>query len=75
MVEHTRPHPRLVKSASPLPGKRVKLEAWIPEVAAAKLKMAVITIDTGSGSGVYARQFTDHALFGRFCGRLLLREV
>ena len=65
MVEHTRPHPRLVKSASPLPGKRVKLEAWIPEVAAVQLKIAVITIDTGSGSGVYARQFTDHALFGQ----------
>jgi len=37
---------------------------WIPELAAAKLGMAVISIQTGSGSGVYAKQFSDCQLFG-----------
>lgn len=38
---------------------------WVPELAAVKRGMAVITIDTGSGSGIYARQFTDHALLAQ----------
>ncbi len=95
MVEHTRPHLRLVQPGAPLPGKHIKLAAgslfipqklagrkqvplfvhfhggpWVPELAAAKLGLALITIDTGSGSGVYAKQFAHHALFGE-----LLRDA
>ena len=36
----------------------------VPELAAATLKMAVISVQTGSGSGVYAKQFQSPALFG-----------
>lgn len=38
--------------------------ALVPELAAARNRMAVISVQTGSGSGVYARQFADPALFG-----------
>jgi len=42
----------------------------VPELAAVKTRMAVISVQTGSGSGIYAKQFSDHALFGA-----LLREA
>src|SRR6185503_3722015 len=39
---------------------------WLPEVAAAKAGgMAVISIQLGSGSSVYAKPFTDTTMFGR----------
>lgn len=39
--------------------------AWLPEVAAAKdSRVAVIIIQVGSGSGVYAKAFADPKLFG-----------
>lgn len=39
---------------------------WLSEVAAAKVGgTAVISIQLGTGSGVYAKPFTDPALFGR----------
>jgi hypothetical protein len=44
--------------------------AWIPELAAARVGMAVIAVETGSGSGVYAKQFSDRDLFGK-----MLREA
>jgi hypothetical protein len=38
---------------------------WLPEVAAAKDgRHAVISVEGGSGSTAYAKQFSDHALFG-----------
>ncbi len=37
---------------------------WLPEVAAAKSGSAVISVQAGSGSGVYAKRFEDKALFG-----------
>jgi hypothetical protein len=38
--------------------------AWLPELAAARNgHTAVITVQTGSGSSVYAKQFSDHGLF------------
>ncbi|HSB17981.1 MAG TPA: hypothetical protein VLE22_26255 [Bryobacteraceae bacterium] len=37
--------------------------AWIPEVAAARHRMAVISVQIGAGSGVYARAFADPAGF------------
>jgi hypothetical protein len=44
---------------------------WLPEVAAAgDGRFAVITVQLGSGSGVYARAFADPETFGR-----LLREA
>jgi hypothetical protein len=36
---------------------------WIPEVAAARHRMAVISVQIGAGSGVYARAFADPARF------------
>jgi hypothetical protein len=36
----------------------------VPELAAQKTGAAVISIQTGSGSGSYAKQFSDPALFG-----------
>jgi hypothetical protein len=36
---------------------------WLPEVAAAQNKMAVVTVQAGSGSGTYARLFDDPARF------------
>jgi hypothetical protein len=36
---------------------------WLPEVAAAENRMAVVTIQAGSGSGTYARLFEDPARF------------
>ena len=36
---------------------------WVPEVAAARNKMAVITVQAGSGSGAYARLFDDPQRF------------
>lgn len=40
--------------------------AWLPEVAAATVgSTAVISIQVGSGSGVYAKAFTDPQLFAR----------
>ncbi len=39
---------------------------WVAETAAAQEgRWAVISIETGEGSDVYARQFSDHALFGK----------
>ena len=39
---------------------------WVAETAAARTGCcAVITVQSGSGSGAYARQFSDRALFGR----------
>ncbi len=44
---------------------------WLPEAAAARDgHSAVISIQTGTGSGTYAKQFSDHALFGE-----ILREA
>src|ERR1035438_7946282 len=37
---------------------------WVAEIAAEKIGSAVITVETGSGSGVYAQQFSDRRLFG-----------
>ena len=38
--------------------------AWVAEIAAARSgRFAVISVETGSGSSVYAKQFSDHALF------------
>ncbi len=40
--------------------------AWVAESAAARDgRWAVISVETGDGSDVYARQFADHALFGK----------
>jgi len=43
---------------------------WIPEIAAARKRTAVITVQIGSGSGVYAKPFADSAAFGE-----LLKEA
>ncbi len=43
---------------------------WLPEVAAARDRMAVLTVQAGNGSGTYARLFTDPARFPA-----LLREA
>ena len=37
---------------------------WIPEMAAAENGSAVISVEVGSGSTAYAKQFSDPALFG-----------
>jgi hypothetical protein len=42
----------------------------VPEIAAEKAGFAVICVQSGSGSGAYAKQFSDRALFG-----LLLLEA
>ena len=44
--------------------------AWVPEVAAARVNMAVISMQIGSGSGVYAKAFSDLQRFGN-----LLKEA
>jgi hypothetical protein len=44
--------------------------SWLPEVAAAANDAAVVGVQLGSGSGVYAKPFEDAALFGR-----LLKEA
>jgi hypothetical protein len=36
---------------------------WLPEVAAARNRMAVLSVQAGSGSGTYARLFTDEERF------------
>src|SRR5438874_11975370 len=36
---------------------------WLPEVAAAQNRVAVVTVQAGSGSGTYARLFDDPARF------------
>ena len=36
---------------------------WLPEVAAARNRMAVVAIQAGAGSASYARLFTDEARF------------
>src|ERR1043166_1218663 len=36
---------------------------WLPEVAAARNRMAVVTIQAGSGSAAYARLFDDSGRF------------
>ena len=42
---------------------------WVAEVAAARDRCcAVISVQSGSGSGVYAQQFSDRALFGKLLG-------
>jgi hypothetical protein len=86
MVEHTREHPRIVKSEPA--GRREKLTVgtlfiparlasrkrlplfvhfhggdWLPQVAAARDNCAVITVQSGVGSGTYATQFGNHDLF------------
>src|SRR5258708_4353432 len=38
---------------------------WLPEVAAARNGMAVVTVQSGAGSGTYARQFEDPQRFTR----------
>ena len=38
---------------------------WLPEVAAARVQTAVITIQAGSGSGVYARAFAEASRFAK----------
>jgi hypothetical protein len=38
---------------------------WIAEIAAARRKMAAITVALGAGSAVYARPFEDRERFGR----------
>ncbi len=43
---------------------------WLPEVAAARVNTAVIAIQIGSGSGVYAKAFSDPQAF-----RQLLKEA
>jgi hypothetical protein len=43
---------------------------WLPEVAAARNRMVVISIQIGAGSGVYVRAFTDKQRFEN-----LLREA
>jgi hypothetical protein len=37
---------------------------WLPEFAAAQNRMAVVSVQAGSGSGTYSRLFTDEARFG-----------
>jgi hypothetical protein len=44
--------------------------AWVAEIAARDRRSAVITVQTGSGSGTYAKQFSDRGLFGE-----MLREA
>jgi len=44
--------------------------AWVAEGAARAQRSAVISVQTGSGSGVYAKQFSDRGLFGA-----MLREA
>src|SRR6476659_3281515 len=36
---------------------------WLPELAGARNRMAVISVQAGSGSSTYARLFTDEARF------------
>jgi hypothetical protein len=44
--------------------------AWVAETAAGKDgRWAVISVETGEGAEVYARQFSDHALFGKLLNR------
>lgn len=43
--------------------------AWVAETAAARDgRWAVISVESGEGSAVYAKQFSDHSLFGRMLG-------
>ena len=44
--------------------------AWVAEIAARDQSCAVISVQTGSGSGAYAKQFSDRAFFGQ-----MLREA
>ncbi|HYL74241.1 MAG TPA: hypothetical protein VEU96_08540 [Bryobacteraceae bacterium] len=39
--------------------------AWVAEIAARDQSCAVISVQTGTGSGAYAKQFSDRALFGQ----------
>lgn len=85
MVEHRRPHPRLLEQHPP--GRRESLSlgtlfipprprphtllfffhggTWLPEVAAAKRRLTVITIQIGAGSAVYSRAFASPSRFGK----------
>jgi hypothetical protein len=50
---------------------------WLPEVAAARHKIAAVSVQAGAGSGTYARLFEDPARFGKLLeqapkGRVLL---
>src|SRR5262245_34144420 len=36
---------------------------WLPEIAGAQNRMAVVSVQAGSGSGTYARLFADDARF------------
>src|SRR5689334_21796496 len=38
--------------------------SWLPEVAAARNRLAVVSVQAGSGSAAYARLFEDAARFG-----------
>ena len=38
---------------------------WLPEVAAARNRVAVVSVQAGAGSGTYARLFTDPQRFAR----------
>lgn len=44
--------------------------SWVAEIAAARNDCAAISVQTGSGSGTYAQQFTGRGLFGN-----MLREA
>jgi len=44
--------------------------AWVAEIAARERGWAVISVQSGTGSGTYAKQFSDRALFGN-----MLREA
>ncbi|MDQ2945116.1 MAG: hypothetical protein M3Y27_04110 [Acidobacteriota bacterium] len=44
--------------------------SWLPEVAAAQNRMAVVSIQVGSGSSIYAKTFADPKMFGN-----VLREA
>ena len=56
--------PRGVKKAGPL-FIHFHGGPLIPEIAAARNKVAVISIQLGSGSSVYGKPFADPLLFGR----------
>ena len=40
-------------------------DAWVPEIAAARNRIAAIGVQVGTGSGIYARQFEDGGRFLR----------
>jgi hypothetical protein len=44
--------------------------AWLPEVAAFRNKIAVVSVQAGSGSATYSRLFDDPARFGRLLAQV-----